>query len=816
MWSKLGRFILRNRVALLIVIGVLTIFFGYMATKIELSYTYARALPVDDPAYIEYEKYRSLFGEDGSVMVMGFKSENLFDLKKFNEWFDLSEKVKSLGGIQEVISLTKLYNVVKDDSLGEFKFIPLTPEKPKTQAELDSIKQLILSLPFYHNLILNPDSNATVMAITFNKDSLNSKGRIATVKEITDLGDQFATENNIDIHYSGMPYIRTVFMKKVAGELVLFLGLAFLVTALILWLFFRSFNAVFWSMIVVVIGVIWSLGILGLFGYKITVLSGLIPPLIIIIGLPNCIFLINKYQEELVRHGNKMKALNRTIEKVGLSNFLANVTTSIGFAVFYFTNSTMLVEFGIVAAVNVMATFIIALVFIPVIFSFLAVPTLKHTKHLQGKRINKIMDWVIHLIHNRRKSIYIVITLLTLVCAFGMTKIEVNGYVVDDLPKKDPIYTHLRFFESNFNGVVPFEVLIDTRQPNGVFKNNARTLYKIQTSQRKMKEYPAFSKPVSVVEGLKFAYQAYKDGNPKFYILPGSSELKKLSDYMQTVKGRENRVTAFMDSTKQYTRISYQMADIGSDSIKKLIAVIKPQMDTIFNWDEEKNAWAADSLKYNVSLTGFSHVFLKSNDYLLHHLFVALLIAIGLILLIGIALFRSVSIIVLSKIPALIPLIVTAGVMGFAGIPFKPSTILIFTISFGIASDGTIYILAEYRNQLKKGKYGDVNKAIYNTIRETGVSMIYTNVILFSGFAIFIASTFGGTIALGELLCLTLVIALGTNLVLLPAILLSLEKRTIIKAFAKDPLIDIYDEEEDIDYEKLVIPKSDDEKETKS
>jgi predicted RND superfamily exporter protein len=190
---------------------------------------------------------------------------------------------------------------------------------------------------------------------------------------------------------------------------------------------------------------------------------------------------------------------------------------------------------------------------------------------------------------------------------------------------------------------------------------------------------------------------------------------------------------------------------------------------------------------------------------MLHHLFVSLLIAILLILILGMVLFRSVWIIVLSKLPCLIPLVITAGIMGFLGIPFKSSTILIFSIAFGIASDGTIYILTEYRHQLRKLSPSNYSMAVSNAIHETGVSMVYTNTILFFGFAIFVLSSFGGTVALGILLSITLIVSLATNLILLPCILLSLEKRAATKAFLKEPLIEIYDEEEDIDSDKLII-----------
>jgi predicted RND superfamily exporter protein len=679
------------------------------------------------------------------------------------------------------MSLPTAYRLVKNDSLEKFDFVPLIQNPITSQKEVDSLKNEFLNMPFYEGIIYNKESGANLVAITFTKKDLDSKRRLDMVKEIKELGDAFSKKHNTEMHYSGMPYIRSQLMTKVRAEMTLFLILAVIVTAIILWMFFRSFTTVFFSLIVVVIGVAWSIGIMYLFGYKITVLSGLIAPLIMVIGLPNCIFLINKYQSEFVAHGNKIKALARSIETIGVTLFLANITTAIGFGVLYFTKSSMLVEFGVVAAISVMATYVITLILIPVILNYLPTPKAKHTKHQEGKRINKTLDVIDHLVQNNRKGIYLTTSIITAISLWGMTFIDMNGYVVDDLPEKDPVYVDLSFFETNFKGVLPFEISVDTKAPKGIFANNARAIYKIKLLQKTLAEYAIFSKPLSIVEGIKFSYQAYNDGNTKFYKVPSIGDLKTLSEFSGSLKGQNNRLATFMDSAQQVTRVSYQVADIGSKKMKALMTELRPKIDSIFNPAE-----------YNVSATGHSLVFLKNNDYLLSNLLESLLIEILLIAIVGIALFRSVRIIVLSKIPCLIPLIITAGIMGFLDIRFKPSTILIFSIAFGISSDGTIYFLTKYRQELKKYKKGAA-AAISAAIKDTGLSMVYTSIILFCGFAIFSASSFGGTAALGVLVSLTLLMSMFTNLILLPAILLSIDNKSTKTEIIEEPLIDIED-----------------------
>jgi predicted RND superfamily exporter protein len=795
MWKALTKSLLRNRIAYISVVLMLTVFFGYQATKVELSYNFAKILPPDDSSFIAYQEFKKNFGEDGNVMAVGIQPKDVFEPALFNDWIQITKEIKKVQGIKEVLSLGSAYNMEFDDSLEKFNVVPLITKDNLSTDEVAQLKETINSLPFYEGVIYNQEKQSTLLAITFDDKELNSSRRIGIVEEIEAICDSFSVKHKTEVHYSGMPYIRSAVMKKVSGEMKLFSLLAILVTALVLWFFFRSFSTVIFSLLVVIVGVVWALGIMHLMGYKITILSGLLPPLIIVIGIPNCIFFINRYHKEYLKHNNKIKGISRMIETMAITLFLANITTAIGFAVLYFTNTELLVEFGLVSAVNVVVTYLITLVMIPIILSYLPEPKAKHTKHVEAKRISWFIGLIDNLIQHKRKQIYIVTTVITGIGFWGMSQMSVVGFVVDDLPEKEKVFRDLKFFEANFNGILPFEITIDTKKPNGVFADNAKIIYKIKSLQKLIAKYDDFSGSLSIAEGIKFSYQAYRGGDQKYYMIPSIGELKKLSDFSGTVKGKENKFKAYIDTAKQVTRLSYRMKDIGSQKTKELVADLRPKIDSIF---KETNA--------DVSLTGHSLTFLKGNDYLLDNLIESLLIEIILIALVGLALFRSWKIIVLSKLPCLIPLVITAGIMGFLDIRFKPSTILIFSIAFGIASDGTIYFLTRYRQELKNNKKASVSEAISICVKDLGVSMVYTAIILFSGFSIFIWSSFGGTVALGVLISLTLLVSMCTNLILLPAILISLSNVISRKEIEESNAV--VDEEDEADFNVNAIPPS--------
>jgi len=791
MWQFIVRLILRNRLAILIIIGLLTILMGYLGSNIKMSYEMARMLPASDPISVEYDDFKKQFGLDGSVIFVAIQDPELFTVDHFNSWYELSMEVLDINGVQEVVSVAHLYNLIRNDSLKKFQFLPIVSKKATSQSEVDSLKKIIYSLPLYDDRLFNKETNVSLMMITLDKEVLNSKARIGLVKNIKETVDKYGSQYNIDVKYSGLPYIRTVTSKKIQDELLLFVLLSLLITSVLLFILFRSGRAVLFAMLVVIIAVIWVLGTTVLFGYKITILTGILPPLLIVIGVENSIFLLNKYLSEYRIHGNKILALSRMISRIGNANLLTNATTAAGFAAFIITSNELLVEFGIVASVNILVTYLLSLFILPILFSYFPVPKSKHLQHLDKGFINYIVTKVTGIILTKRTVIYIITSVFFVAAIYGLTKLKTTGNIVDDISKKEKLYKDMIFLEQNFKGVMPLEITVNTKKRNGILRLS--TLKKIDQLQDTLALYKEFSKPLSVVEVVKSAKQAFYKGNEKMYSLPNNQEKNFILSYVPEMGGKNKGIlNAFVDSNFQTTRISVQMANIGTNDINRILNDIQPKIDSIFNPD-----------KYDISLTGTSVVFLKGTNYLVKNLFMSLMLAVLIITLLMALIFSSARMIVISLIPNLIPQILTAGMMGFFDIPIKPSTILIFSIALGISVDNTIHFLSRYRLQLRHNSW-KIRPAVLAALIETGYSMVYSAIVLFFGFYIFTLSSFGGTEALGYLVSFTLVVALLSNLFVLPSLLLSLNKRIITKSF-KEPFLEVFDEEEDIELDKLVI-----------
>ena len=774
MWESTGRFILKYRIFFLLLLAAATAFMAWQASQVQLSYEFSKSIPVDNPKYQEYQSFKKKFGEDGNLLVIGMQSEKLFTQPLFNDYKQLNEHLRQIRSVEDVLSVPGAVNLVKDSSAEKLQAVAIFPAGPLNQTTTDSCAAIFHSLPFYKDFLYNPQTHTYLSALRINREVLNSARRTAVVKEITDTCEAFSARHNIPFHYSGLPLIRTNVADRIAREMRWFIIGSLLLSALILLVFFRSLSTMVLSLAVVIMGVIWSFGTLHLMGYKITLLTALIPPLIIVIGIPNCIYFLNKYHNSYQETGDKQKALVKMVGKMGIVTLFCNIAAAIGFAVFALTKSAILQEFGVVAGINIMVLFFISLILIPCVLSYLPPPKERHMRYLNNRWLLSFLDRLEIWSVSHRPLIYGITGVCLLVAIAGMFRLRSEGFIVDDLPKTDRIYTDMKFFEHHFKGVMPLEILVDTKQRNGFRKNPLQTLEHMDSLSAFIARQPEMARPLSVLEGMKFVRQAYYDGDSSNYGLPNSFDIGFLASYLntRTTPGDTSKasnftklVGSFIDSSKQYARISVNMADVGSKRLPQLLQIL-----------EKKSGEYFDSTKYEVHFTGTSVTFLEGSAFIINGLKESILYAFLLIALCMLYLFRSFKILLCSLIPNVIPLVITAGVMGWAGVRLKPSTVLVFSVALGIAIDITIRFLVNYKQELQ-GSSKPVNQIVIDTIHSTGISIIYTSLVLIAGFVIFCFSGFGGTQSLGWLTSLTLIVATITNLTLLPALLLSFIKK---------------------------------------
>ena len=761
MIDNFSNFILRFRIFFISLIFFFTLYMAYQSQFVRYNYNFSQTVPDSDEDMIFYKNFKKIFGEDGNVFAIGLKDSSIFDLQVFSNYNKYVQRLESIEGVNGVLSLSNLKVLTKDAKNKNFKFENLYNPFPETQNELDSLIILSKRQKFYENKILN-DNGAITLLITIDKLILNSSDRNDLMVKLINVSENFSQKNNINLHYAGLPYSRYIMAESVKSELVIFLIISILITSIILFIFFRSWDSVLVPILIIGVVVVWVFGTLSILNYKITLLTGLLPPLIVVIGIPNCVYMLNYYHFSLNKFSSRKKAISHVIKTIGLITLITNLTTAVGFFVLATTDIKVLNEFGIVAGINVIATFFVSIFLLPTIYLILPKPKSKQINYLNYNFLYFLINLFKTISFEHQKKVFVLSGILIVISLYGVFKIKAVSFLIDDVPSESFLMKDMKFFESNFSGIMPLEIIIDTKKKRGV--RNLNTLKKIDRLENFLKDKSYISDPISIVSFIKASRQAYYNNNPSFYSLPNSRDKNFILRYLSSGYGdnveNENISKSFVDSLGQKIRISLNIADLGSHKIDSILRnVIQPEINNIFGKTDNE-----------VKLTGTTLIFIKGINFLIENLLQSMLLAFFIISLIVSLLFKNIKMVIISLIPNIIPLIIAAGIMGIFGIPLKPSSALVFSIVFGISVDYSIHFLAKFKNELTQTK--NVKNAVIKTIEETGRSMIFTSFILFFGFIIFAFSNFGGTIVLGVLTSIILFVAMITNLTLLPSIIL--------------------------------------------
>ena len=778
-WDIFARLILRNRIFFLVFIFISTLLLSTQWKNLKFSYSEANLMPKDHPFNLAYDNFVNVFGEEGNLLIIAVKDSSLFKKNNFNSWIELSQSFKNKKEVNDVIHVGNIPIISKDKIKKEFTVDSILNNSFKSDYKVQEFKNIVFQdFPFYENILFNKKSETIQTAIYLDKKVVNNIERIEFINEdFIPLIEEFEKETNLDVKISGMPYIRTMNAQNIMDEIGKFVVIAIIVTIFIFFFFFRSYRATLITLSVVVTGVMWALGILGFLEFEITVLTALIPPLIIVIGVPNCIFLINKYQHEVKKHGNQARSLQRVISKIGNATLMTNITTACGFATFILTDSQILKEFGTVASINIMVIFILSILLIPIIYSFLPLPEKKHLNHLNNDWLNTFVGFLSNTVKKKRIPVFIISILCLCISIVGINKIEISGNLIEDMPKKSGFVKDIKFFEKEFKGILPLEIMIDSRRKNGMMRLG--NIKRMNDFHEHILRIPELSSPISIVNLSKFIKQSFYNGNPKYFQLPSSQENTFISTYVKNSDLKIGENNSYIDENGQIARITTMIGEIDTERMEGIEASLIKGIELYF-----------PSERFDVTLTGKTLGYLKGTKFLIKNLLISLFLAIILISLMITYLFRSYKMVIISLVPNILPLLFTAGVMGFFNIPIKPSTILVFSIAFGISVDDTIHFLVKYRQELIANNW-KIRKSIFASLRETGISMFYTSIVLFFGFSVFMTSSYGGTIALGGLVSTTLLFAMLANLVLLPSLLISLEKSISNKKDLKNSVINL-------------------------
>jgi uncharacterized protein len=722
---------------------------------LEVDYNFEKFYPQNDPETTFFEEHRKKFSSDNDFLLVAIKNnEGVFRKDFLLQVKEVLADIDTIRNVDTVICLTRMNKLLVND-FGKWK-IPYINYDNLDSLDNDSI--WISKTPDVYGNLISRDYK-TLSVFVKHKDYLSASGCL-------DLSASMAAikqKHNFDeMHVAGRSVGQTYYVGLMKSELEFFTIASFILLVLFLILAFRSWWGILLPVIVIVISVIWTLGIMAILGKPINLVLTVLPTIIFVVGMSDVIHIVSKYIEELRKGTSKIPALKITIREVGIATLLTSITTAVGFLTLYSSRVGPIKDFGLYVAMGVMVTFVLSFLVLPSMFALIPAPRISR-KRSEGtfwsKTLRKSFLWTIR---NQAKVGWI--SFAVLICSLaGMSYLQVNNYLLEDLKDDDPMNQSFMFFDEHFSGVRPMEISVACTNGSLLTPQNLRDLDSLD--QLIVSIYPNESS-VSLLTIIKAINRIQKGGANLHYKLPESDkELLKIIGRLKNNVPAELRLK-YLSEDEMTARFSSTVPDLGGNMYRSLNKEFTAQNEDRFS-------------HFEISHTGTAYLIDKNNQYLSTSMIWSLLIAFSVIALIVGALYRSVKMVLISLLPNVFPLLMIAGIMGWLGIDIKVSTSILFTIAFGIAVDDTIHFISKLKLELNKGV--SLVFALRRTYMSTGRAIVLTTGVLCAGFLTLVFSDFLGTFYMGSLISLTLIFALLSDLFLLPILILRFYKVPTVK-----------------------------------
>jgi len=754
-------FILRNRRLLLIAMLMMTIILAVGVFQLRIDFSFDSFYPKNDPEYKYYEAYQELFSEEQNFIIevaIQSTEDDIFDQQFLTQVDSVFDIMQTLPGVDSMVSATDAVRL-RRSGMGIATTPWLSYDTPEA---LQESRQRIEQDSTLRGVLVTDDLKYVCAYIFIEPEIFDTKERDILHDELVSLLETQKSEYVI----TGIPVIRTRYVKKMATELILFLSISVFLIVFVLYATYRNFWGVIIPVMVILASLIWITGTMGYSGQHINLINNLLIPIIFVVGMSDVIHLITKYLHELKWGNTPEEAMKTTLDEIGLATFLTSVTTSNGFASLMVSKIPPIREFGFYAAIGVFFTYIISITVIPNAILMLPSRIFLKSASLENHPIwQRFLIWVYKLTRRKPRQILACTVVFLLACFGMMSQISLDTYLLEDIGKNDPIRKSMEFFEAQNAGLRPFEMAVEMKDGHRI--TDREVLVEIKKIQDFLKQEGYFSPFLSPVALVEQANQFYHSNISRFRRIPSRQEdIDELIAFME-LNDRGNFMEKVMSEENGLARVSARMPDIGTDKFGDLTTRLDHYIQT-----------ETDTTLFDYQITGHAYLTDINLIYLRRSLMGGLFIAFVIIGLIMGLLFKSWKMLLISMIPNIIPLIITGGVMGLFGIKLTASTAIVFVISFGIAVDDTIHFLTRYKLERRLGHSSDV--AIRNTMLGTGKAMIITSLVLMSGFVLLLASNFGGTFNTGLFTALTIVFALLSDIFLIPILIKNIEKKELL------------------------------------
>jgi predicted RND superfamily exporter protein len=739
----------------LALVSIITVLSFYELKNIKFDYDFESFFPQDDPDLDKYIDFRNTFEYDNEFILLAVENrKGIFNDEFLDHISVLTDSIRNIPDVSYVQSPTTLEYLVVS-GLGPLRIPYIHLGEPERYSEDSS---LVYKTPELVGSFFARNGKSICFYIKTTEGISKAKSdsllaRIDRAVAVYQFDDTFTASKAKG---------QKVYLEKLSGEFVMFFLASFFLVVLFLWISFRSFWGIWVPVVIVLLSIVWTLALMTITGKALDIMTVLLPTMMFVVGMSDVVHIVTKYIEEL-REGAKDKfdALLKAIKEAGFATFITLITTSLGFLTLINSNIIPIRDFGIYTSLGVFIAFILSYSILPLVLFLLPKPKIAEVKpesDFWRNKLHSLLRWTLR----NQKAIVVGTLIVTGVSIFGITRIVLNNQLIEGLTRKDELRQDFEFFEKNYSGVRPFEILITLNDTTSSVWNTKemRAIDKLENYLRKDFGVGFLISPASLVKGMN---KALNNGNPESYVLPsGDEDLQDVTDQLSQFRKRKEMKNLVTKDGKQ-ARITGKMADVGSK-------VFLERADQL-------NAFLAanpDMKCIDVHLTGAALMLDKNNKYLVDNTVQGLIISILVVALISALVHRNLRMMIIAIIPNLLPIIIIGGIMGFTGIEMKSATSIIFSIAFGIATDDTIHFLARLKLEIAQGK--SVMYCVKRSFLSTGKAVVVTSLILCGGFLSLIGSGFESTYYFGLLVSITLLVAVVTDLLLFPLLVIWLIK----------------------------------------
>jgi len=721
----------------------------FLLPKLQFIFNFEQFFPQGDPDLDFFQEFIAEFETDDNFLLVALDNEpSVFDTAFLTRVKAFSKEARK-----------ELPYAKQIQSLPEFKYPVMTPFGPSSISaiHLDDLEQLkkdsvrlMQDERIKYNLI-NTAGNSTIVIIK-TEDEVLLKESDEIMSSIYILLEKHGFDPE-DYHMLGRPYFQSdlaVIQKK---EIIMSTLISGVLISIIMILLFRRWVSILIALGSIGVGLLIFMGILALIGRGLSLMAALYPVLMLIVGTSDVIHIMTKYLDELKKGKQRKAALEVTIKQIGLATLMTSLTTAAGFATLLSSKILPIQEFGLNSALGVLVAYIVVIGFTCPILSFFEKEQLI-SDHKKIDRWGGLLDKAYHFSLNNKRLIYVTSLVMLVIFGIGISKVNTNYDLVNNLPRSAKITADFKYFENEFAGFRPLELAGSIQEGYEIY--DYEVVQAVAKVEDHMKSQPEIVTALSLGTMVKSINQMNHRNNPDFYKMPDESEYKKVRRLVSKIPS--TGVDVLISKNKRKTRISTKVKDVGAENVKAL--------------NRRVDKWIAENIDPSViqfKQTGTGLLLDKNSEFVKDSLLQGLGIALLIVSVLMGLLFRDVKMLFLALIPNVVPLLFAAALIGYTGVSLEAGVSIVFAIIFGIAVDDTIHFLSKYR--LASQQYGDKEKAMQVTFQECGKAIIFTSIILFFGFLVLLFSDNQPSQVIGMLISVTLLSALVADLTILPVLM---------------------------------------------